>query len=113
VLFAARVSPFAKVRELDDDTARRVLSVGRKLLLANVADVKAPHLMRAGAAARRTTGLLNPSQRAWVYGRTGKPCRRCGTAIASAKQGEDARGTYWCPRCQPRPEPPADSAGRR
>ena len=30
-----------------------------------------------------------------------KPCLRCGTGIEYRKQGKDARGTYWCPRCQP------------
>ncbi|MDQ3401152.1 MAG: Fpg/Nei family DNA glycosylase, partial [Chloroflexota bacterium] len=36
----------------------------------------------------------------WVYGRRGDPCLVCGTPIESALQGEDARRTYWCPRCQ-------------
>src|SRR6266567_4346909 len=35
----------------------------------------------------------------WVYGRRGKPCRRCGTPVRSA--GQDDRVTYWCPACQP------------
>ncbi len=33
-----------------------------------------------------------------VYGREGEPCRRCGTAIRSARHG--GRATFWCPRCQ-------------
>jgi endonuclease-8 len=49
---------------------------------------------------RRTTRSSDPSQRLWVYGRGGKPCRRCDTPIAVRKQGDDARLTYWCPRCQ-------------
>jgi endonuclease VIII len=39
--------------------------------------------------------------RPWVYGRTGRPCRRCGTTIDSRRQGEQARTAYWCPTCQP------------
>ena len=35
-----------------------------------------------------------------VYGREGKPCRACGSAIEARKTGVDARLTYWCPRCQ-------------
>ena len=35
-----------------------------------------------------------------VYSRGNDPCRRCGTPIRYRKQGEDARGTYWCPKCQ-------------
>ena len=33
-----------------------------------------------------------------VYGREGKPCRKCGTKIALKKIGN--RGTRYCPRCQ-------------
>jgi len=36
-----------------------------------------------------------------VYGRARQPCRRCGTPIRVVRQGEQARSTYWCPRCQP------------
>jgi formamidopyrimidine-DNA glycosylase len=35
----------------------------------------------------------------WVYGRRGKPCRRCGTPIRSA--GRDDRVTFWCSSGQP------------
>jgi formamidopyrimidine-DNA glycosylase len=37
-------------------------------------------------------------QRLFVYERTGKPCRRCGTPIRQFTQGQ--RSTYWCPGCQ-------------
>jgi len=33
-----------------------------------------------------------------VYGRTGEPCRRCGSAIRRTVVGQ--RGTHFCPRCQ-------------
>jgi formamidopyrimidine-DNA glycosylase len=33
-----------------------------------------------------------------VYGRTGEPCRRCGTSVREVKQGQ--RSTFYCPRCQ-------------
>jgi endonuclease-8 len=35
-----------------------------------------------------------------VYGRTGRPCPRCGTTIRSRGQGDANRTTYWCPGCQ-------------
>jgi endonuclease VIII len=49
-----------------------------------------------------TTGVRRRGEETWVYGRGGRPCRRCGTPIRSADQGSDAseRVTYWCPRCQ-------------
>lgn len=34
-----------------------------------------------------------------VYGRAGKPCSRCGTAIERMKQA--GRSTFFCPQCQP------------
>ncbi|MBY0407760.1 MAG: bifunctional DNA-formamidopyrimidine glycosylase/DNA-(apurinic or apyrimidinic site) lyase [Rickettsiales bacterium] len=33
-----------------------------------------------------------------VYGKAGKPCPSCGTAIASARQA--GRSTFFCPHCQ-------------
>lgn len=33
-----------------------------------------------------------------VYGREGKPCRKCGGAIRKIRIG--GRGTYYCPECQ-------------
>jgi formamidopyrimidine-DNA glycosylase len=35
-----------------------------------------------------------------VYGRTGEPCRACGTPIRYLKVGQ--RGTHVCPSCQRR-----------
>ena len=35
---------------------------------------------------------------AWVYRRSGSPCRRCGTVILREKLG--GRSSHWCPRCQ-------------
>ena len=37
-------------------------------------------------------------QRFVVYGRAGKPCRRCGTGIRRIVQAQ--RSTYLCPQCQ-------------
>jgi formamidopyrimidine-DNA glycosylase len=37
-------------------------------------------------------------RRLWVYGRTGEPCRRCGTRIRQFVQA--ARSTFHCPTCQ-------------
>jgi formamidopyrimidine-DNA glycosylase len=35
---------------------------------------------------------------AWVYRRTGQPCRRCNTAIQREQLG--GRSSHWCPTCQ-------------
>lgn len=58
------------------------------------------------AAADLMTQSASPAgfrPRALVYKRTGRPCPRCRTPIASARIGEQARTAYWCPRCQPGP----------
>jgi endonuclease-8 len=91
LLFMTRVSPFARVAELSDEQLSTILRTARKVMIANVNK-------RSGA--RITTFRLNPTEKQYVYARGGKPCRRCGTPIEFAKQGPNARGTYWCPGCQ-------------
>src|SRR5205085_11809189 len=60
-LFAARIDPFARVGELSRENVERAVDAARRL-------------MRASATHRRA-GLS-------VYGRAGRPCRRCGTLIS-------------------------------
>ena len=40
----------------------------------------------------------NYGNAAWVYRRTGEPCRFCGTPIRRDKLG--GRSSHWCPSCQ-------------
>lgn len=52
---------------------------------------------------RSTTGDLRPGRTSWVYGRTGRPCRRCGTRLLGGELGRvegQERVVTWCPRCQ-------------
>jgi endonuclease VIII len=97
ILFAARLSPFTPVGALDAAALARIVTIAERQMRANVGDATSA----AAAGGRRTTNRLDPSARLWVYGRRGLPCRRCGTPIQRAKQGPDARSTYWCQRCQP------------
>jgi endonuclease-8 len=78
-LWAARVSPWLRVGEVDDATLERVLVEAHGLMSSAVAGSRSP---------RR------------AYRRTGRPCRRCGTPIRSHGQGEANRTSYWCPTCQ-------------
>lgn len=80
VCFAARVHPFRTVGTLSIEELSSLVANARKLLNASA-----------------VTGRLQPA----VYRRNGEPCRICGTAILSRKQGLDARTTFWCPECQP------------
>ncbi|MGH2429356.1 MAG: hypothetical protein ACRDGV_10845 [Candidatus Limnocylindria bacterium] len=100
VCFIERLDPWAAVGAVEDESLHRALTTARRLLRAN---------LRGGA--RVTTGSRRRGEGRWVYGRAGRPCRRCGSQIAARRQGELARLTYWCPRCQPgsqgRPSPRA------
>lgn len=104
VLFVCRLFPFRTVSSLSEGEVEGMVAAARRLLRENVVDTA-----RAGAAGwggyRRTTRRTDPGARLWVYGRGGSPCRVCGAPIAYRKQGRDARGTYWCPACQPAPTP--------
>jgi endonuclease-8 len=97
VLFLAGVYPFTPARELSDETLRLIVTEARTQLRANV--LKASQTL-SRAAGIRTTRSLDPSATLWVYGRGGKPCRKCGAPISAKKTGVDARLTYWCPVCQ-------------
>ena len=83
-LFARRTDPFARVGDLDAGARRALLAGASELLRRNL----------AGGPRATFEGELA------VYGRTRRPCPRCGTAISSRRQGEAARMTYWCPSCQ-------------
>lgn len=101
VLFLAGVDPFEMVGALDDEALGSVLAIGRSLLRDNVIDPLGERAV-VYRGLRRTTRRLNGAERRWVYGRSGKPCRKCGEAVKMKKMGLDARLTFWCPVCQPR-----------
>ena len=98
VLFAGGVNPFTVVAALSSERLAHLVSIAARLLRANVSEHAA-----SAVGGRRTTGRDQPNARLWVYGRAGKPCRRCGTVISKRAQGPFARVTYWCSRCQPEP----------
>jgi endonuclease-8 len=100
VLFMGGVSPFARVADLPDATLEALIAIVVKLMRANVAEGTGAGIVTY-TGFRRTTGRADPAARLWVYGRGGKPCRRCGTPIRRVKQGPNARSTYWCEKCQP------------
>jgi endonuclease-8 len=99
VLFLCGVNPFALVAGVADDRLVAILATARKHLQANVIDPTAAIVTYRGY--RRTTRRADPAERLYVYGRAGRPCRKCGTAIQVRAQGPHARLTYWCPACQP------------
>jgi endonuclease-8 len=98
-LFAAGVHPFARVGDLPDAKLERIVAAVTKFMRANVVDGTSAAIVTY-TGLRRTTGRADPSARLWVYGRAGRPCRRCGAPIQRRKHGPDARSTYWCENCQ-------------
>jgi endonuclease-8 len=89
VCFLVGANPWRRAGEVD---LGKAVDLARRLMRAN---------LRRGAQV--TTGVDRPGARTWVYDRSGRPCRRCGTTIRSAPLGEPPhdRTSYWCPRCQP------------
>jgi endonuclease-8 len=92
-LFLEGLTPWVPVGEVD---LHRLVARSVALMRAN-----------RGRWQQSTTGSLRHHEQHWVFERTGQPCRRCGTRVLSAMQGEPAqeRFTYWCPRCQVGPAP--------
>jgi endonuclease-8 len=88
-LFLRGVDPSRPAGSVEDLHA--LVGLGHRLLDAN--KTRAGHV---------TTGDTRPGRESWVYGRAGRPCRRCGTLIKRGEQGPPGqeRVRFWCPACQ-------------
>jgi len=89
MLFVRGILPTKPATEVD---AAALIDLGARMIRAN-----------AHRAARTFTGEDRPGRRFWVYGREGKPCRRCGTTIREGSIGAaptSERNVFWCPTCQ-------------
>jgi endonuclease-8 len=91
-LFVRRVNPWTPVGDVPDLPA--LVAAAYRLLRAN-----------RDHPEQSTTGQTRRGEEHWVYQRTGEACRRCGTPIMAAAQGDApyVRTTWWCPRCQQPP----------
>ena len=90
VCYLAGVDPRTPIGSIEDPSA--IVELMRSVMDRN----------RAGGR-RVTTDDPRPGHDLWVYGRGGRPCRRCGTPIRSFARGPRAQEqiTFACPRCQP------------
>ncbi len=93
-LFRARISPRMAARRLTPERCARLSRAIKDTLQAAI---------RAGGSSLRdfvgSDGAYGCFQnRSLVYGRAGKPCRRCGTSVRRIVLGQ--RSTYFCPACQ-------------
>jgi endonuclease-8 len=77
--FEAGIDPTRRLEALSDEQLAQLLVATRALMLEAVETGRQPHR---------------------VYRAAGRPCPRCGTTILSRAQGDSARVSYWCPRCQ-------------
>ena len=88
-LFLEKVDPRRAVASLDDAALHGLVHRAAVLLAANLGN--GPRITRPSLAGPRF----------WVYGRRGKACFRCSTAIEMIRQGAPpGRSSYYCPSCQ-------------
>ena len=99
VLFLTGVNPFTPVAAVPKETLERMMDLARGLLQDNVIDGTSPRI-QTYRNLRMTNRASEHDESLWVYGRAGKPCRKCATPIEVRKMGVEARSTYWCPKCQ-------------
>ena len=99
VLFRRRVHPWLRGVALGDVAA---LALWEDLVLLMNDGVRAGRIITTAPNHRSPgarKGSAVPAEEAhYVYKRTGRECRICGTAVAMAEMG--ARKLYWCPYCQ-------------
>lgn len=89
LLFLRAADPRTPMPELD---ARALVDLGARAIRSNLS-----------RPVRTFTGDTRRGRDHWVYGRTGLPCRRCGTLIRETSLGAEPgreRRVFWCPRCQ-------------
>ncbi|OIQ79984.1 formamidopyrimidine-DNA glycosylase [mine drainage metagenome] len=93
-LFRARISPKTPAGKLSrarcDRLAEEIRSTLKDAILAGGSS------LRDFFGADGNPGYFQ--QQYFVYGRTGEPCRICGTNISSIRQGQ--RATFYCASCQ-------------
>ena len=96
VCFLRGLHPALPVREVD---------------VPAIVDLAAKHMRgNLGSPVRTFTGDHRKGETTFVFGRKGRPCRRCGAAIlsdtlggattAAAPQAGQERLVWWCPACQ-------------
>jgi len=94
VLFVHNVDPRTPIGLLADGELDAIYVTARELMLENLG--AGPRTTR-----ERLSGDAPGDDRYFVYGRTGKPCRRCQSRIECYALGDPVvRWTWSCPHCQ-------------
>ncbi len=93
-LFHARIAPDLPAESLSLQLANR--------LAGAISDTLQRAIAAGGSSLRDFVGADSQpgyfQQEYAVYGRTGLPCRRCGTPVVQHRQAQ--RSTFFCPACQ-------------
>jgi len=95
-LFAAGIHPERPAGGLDPGELRRLHRAVREALRRGLSSGGASIDSYRDAMGNR--GTMQDALRVHLH--EGDPCTRCGTPIVKGRVAQ--RGTYWCPRCQPR-----------
>ena len=77
--FLPKVSPWRKVGDLSEEQARGIVDAASWVM---------------------ETSMKRGSRPKQIYGRSRRPCPRCGGRILTHGQGDDNRVTFWCESCQ-------------
>ncbi|RZJ25735.1 MAG: bifunctional DNA-formamidopyrimidine glycosylase/DNA-(apurinic or apyrimidinic site) lyase [Haliea sp.] len=93
-LFMAGIRPTVRAARLSKPRAARLHAAIREVLAQAVA--KGGSTLKDFSNAQGESGYFQLEAR--VYDRAGQPCRVCGTAIRSIRQGQ--RSTFFCVNCQ-------------
>jgi len=101
-LYRARLSPFAPAGRLATATGQP--TAGAKRLAAAIPEVLNEAIAAGGSSLRDhrgADGTLGYFQHAFaVYGRNGEPCARTDCRGSVRREVQNARSTFYCPRCQ-------------
>jgi len=97
LLFRARQNPHTPGKLVGEDTLRALWNDWVYLLGVGVATGQMMTMDGLEGDDYRAA-LASRDDRHWVYHRTGKPCRVCGTPIVMEVAA--ARKLYYCPHCQ-------------
>ena len=91
-LFVHGLNPWTPVGRLQPDQIEELLATARRMLVLSC---------RVGRTTVTGRADVNADD-AWVHGRVGLPCRRCGTGVRLAPIGTQPRQRvmFYCPTCQ-------------
>lgn len=103
-LFLERIDPWRPPADLPDAVRFAIVERAHRLL-----DAGRRH------AVQSTTGNQRRGETAWVHGRSGRPCRRCGGTVRVAMIGPPTRERtmFYCPACQGGVAPTDDGRPQR